>query len=178
MNEHFLKSGDDIFLGYIETENIIVSNVPEQNLVDRIINQGDSNLISNIPPSDKFTFGIDDSVPDEQSIFRDGNRYYVKKGADTFEFDLLDRDSIFRYIKSAEELTNSIVTAPMPGSIVDVLVENGQKVKKGQKIMIIEAMKMETTLVAEIDGIVCDLLKQKGDRIDADLLLFRISKEN
>ena len=46
------------------------------------------------------------------------------------------------------------LTAPMPGSVVSVLVSIGDVVKKGQPLIIMEAMKMEHTIVAPLDGVV------------------------
>jgi 3-methylcrotonyl-CoA carboxylase alpha subunit len=50
-----------------------------------------------------------------------------------------------------------LVRAPMHGKVLDILVENGAQVARGQRVAIIEAMKMEHTLVAPIDGVVADI---------------------
>ncbi len=59
------------------------------------------------------------------------------------------------------------VTAPMPGTILDVKVSNGDSVSKGQVIMILEAMKMENDIVAPCDGSVTSLLAKKGDTVNS-----------
>ncbi len=62
--------------------------------------------------------------------------------------------------------------APMPGVISTVAVASGQSVKAGDVLLSIEAMKMETALHAERDGVLADVLVKVGDQIDAkDLLL-------
>jgi pyruvate carboxylase len=63
------------------------------------------------------------------------------------------------------------VPAPMPGLVVSVAVKLGDVVVKGQKLMTLEAMKMETTLYAEQDGKVADLLVKPGTPVEAGELL-------
>jgi biotin carboxyl carrier protein len=59
------------------------------------------------------------------------------------------------------------VSAPMPGTILDVKVSNGDSVKKGQVIMVLEAMKMENDIVAPCDGKVTSVLVKKGDSVNS-----------
>jgi pyruvate carboxylase len=64
------------------------------------------------------------------------------------------------------------VGAPMPGVISTVAVATGQEVKQGDVLLSIEAMKMETALHAEKDGVIAEVLVKAGDQIDAkDLLI-------
>ncbi len=58
------------------------------------------------------------------------------------------------------------LTAPMPGKVVAVRVEAGADVKKGQPLVIVEAMKMEHTIIAPRDGIVADVRARVGDQVD------------
>ena len=57
------------------------------------------------------------------------------------------------------------VIAPLPGLIREVLVAEGDQVKKGQKIMVLEAMKMENEINADSDGMITSLLVAKGDSV-------------
>lgn len=59
------------------------------------------------------------------------------------------------------------VAAPMPGTILDVKVNNGDTVSKGQVIMILEAMKMENDIVASCDGTITSVLVKKGDQVNS-----------
>ena len=63
------------------------------------------------------------------------------------------------------------VVSPMPGSILAVNVTNGQTVRAGEVLMILEAMKMENDIVAPCDGIVKQVLVTKGTTVDTDQLL-------
>ena len=60
------------------------------------------------------------------------------------------------------------VTAPMPGTILNVKVTAGQSVKKGDVICVLEAMKMENDIPAPRDGVVASVNVQKGASIGAN----------
>ena len=64
--------------------------------------------------------------------------------------------------------------APMPGLILDVLVNEGQKVEKDDKLIVLEAMKMENILKAEGEGIVKSIKLKKGDKVDKNQVLIEL----
>lgn len=63
------------------------------------------------------------------------------------------------------------VVSPMPGTILKVNVSQGQAVKAGDVLLVLEAMKMENDIVAPADGVVKQLLVQKGSTVDTDQIL-------
>jgi len=63
------------------------------------------------------------------------------------------------------------VTAPMPGTILGVKVNPGDSVKKGQVLLILEAMKMENEIVAPVDGTIATVNVSKGTSVNAGDLL-------
>ena len=72
---------------------------------------------------------------------------------------------------SLNEVSNSIensemINAPMQGLIVDVKVETGQKVKAGDEVVILEAMKMENPIVAPKDGTILEIKVSKGSTVN------------
>ena len=60
------------------------------------------------------------------------------------------------------------VTAPMPGTVLNVKVTQGQSVKKGDILIILEAMKMENEITAPRDGVVSQIVAAKGAAVDTD----------
>lgn len=72
--------------------------------------------------------------------------------------------------------TASSLRAPMPGTVLTVLVETGQRVEKGQPLLKLEAMKMEHTIRAAADGVVEAIYYTAGDRVDADAQLLKIGQ--
>ncbi len=74
--------------------------------------------------------------------------------------------------RKAEPGNDGHVGAPMPGVVSTLAVTTGQSVKAGDVLLSIEAMKMETAMHAERDGVVAEVLVKAGDQIDAkDLLI-------
>ncbi len=66
------------------------------------------------------------------------------------------------------------VAAPMPGAVVGVAVSKGEEIAAGQKLVTLEAMKMETTLYAEKAGRIADVLTKVGTQVKAGELLIRM----
>jgi pyruvate carboxylase len=66
------------------------------------------------------------------------------------------------------------IAAPMPGLVVTIAVQPGDVVTKGQKLAVLEAMKMETVLCAPCDGCVAELLVKPGVQVEAGDLLVRL----
>ena len=69
------------------------------------------------------------------------------------------------------------IGAPMPGLIVTVAVKPGDAVKKGDKILSLEAMKMETTVYAEQDGTLSEVLVSPGSPVEAGELIARYGED-
>ena len=63
------------------------------------------------------------------------------------------------------------ITAPMPGTILKVNVANGQAVKKGDVLMVLEAMKMENEIMAPADGTVASVNVNAGASVEAGTVL-------
>lgn len=63
------------------------------------------------------------------------------------------------------------ITSPMPGTILKLNVVEGQAVKAGDVVLILEAMKMENEIVAPCDGTIKQLLVSKGSTVDTDQIL-------
>ena len=63
------------------------------------------------------------------------------------------------------------VCSPMPGTILSVNVQNGSAVKKGDVLMILEAMKMENEIMAPCDGTITSVNTSKGSSVESGTLL-------
>ncbi|MDJ0646866.1 MAG: acetyl-CoA carboxylase biotin carboxyl carrier protein subunit, partial [Flavobacteriaceae bacterium] len=66
------------------------------------------------------------------------------------------------------------IKAPMPGLIVSVDVQEGQQVKEGDTVVVLEAMKMENALVSPGEGIIQQVFVNSGDKVDKNQLLIEI----
>ena len=74
-------------------------------------------------------------------------------------------------VEAAPAATSTTITSPMPGSILDVKVNVGDKVTFGQTLAILEAMKMENDIPATVDGEVAEIRVKKGDVVETDSVL-------
>jgi len=70
------------------------------------------------------------------------------------------------------------IKAPMPGKIIKVLVEERQKVKAGDPLIILEAMKMEHVIAAPMNGVINDVLSAVGEMVSDESILINMSEEN
>ena len=82
-------------------------------------------------------------------------------------------------VKKEEKKDNIIegsvdVVAPIQGNVINILVKVGQKVKKGDLLLLIEAMKLENEVNAHMDGEVVEILVSKGQSVSTNELLVRI----
>ena len=76
-----------------------------------------------------------------------------------------------------EDLAGGRLTAPMPGRVTRLLVEEGNAVRRGQPLMVIEAMKMEHTIVAPADGMVGRVQFKVGDMVEEGAELIRLAAD-
>jgi 3-methylcrotonyl-CoA carboxylase alpha subunit len=76
-----------------------------------------------------------------------------------------------------DEVNTGSLAAPMPGSVIQVLVEEGQQVEQGAPLMILEAMKMEHTITAPYAGQVASIRYRVGEQVQEGVELLVISEE-
>ena len=76
--------------------------------------------------------------------------------------------------KTLAEIGEGELNAPMPGKILEVMVEEGDEVELGQPVAILEAMKMENELTAPIAGTVTTLAVKGGDSVEKSALILEI----
>lgn len=76
---------------------------------------------------------------------------------------------------SAPATGGKAITSPLPGVIISVDVKEGSVVKRGQKVAVIEAMKMENDILADVDGTVTAVHVSKGDTVAEDAKIVTIA---
>ena len=79
-------------------------------------------------------------------------------------------------VKQAADMSRFLLS-PMPGLLVSLNVEEGQAVKAGQELAVIEAMKMENSMRAESDSLVAKVLVEAGSTLEVDQPILEFSKE-
>ena len=76
--------------------------------------------------------------------------------------------------QEGEEDREGRYRSPMPGKILKIFVKEGERVKKGQSLLILEAMKMEHTITAQTRGDVKKISGQEGEQVESDSVLIEI----
>ena len=100
------------------------------------------------------------------------NRLFVSYEGNSFEAELIKED-----LKTEDKDKGGKISAPMHGIIRDLFVSVGDKVKKNQVILILEAMKMQHEIIASTDGEISDIYTKIGEQVSADADLLNINKE-
>jgi 3-methylcrotonyl-CoA carboxylase alpha subunit len=106
------------------------------------------------------------------SGFRDENRVVVFYEGQAYEFALSSRGT-----GTSHGLHDGEIEAPMPGKVTAVEVSAGEKVAKGQRLLTLEAMKMEHALTAPFDGTVSELNANPGGQVTEGQLLVKVEAE-
>ena len=98
-----------------------------------------------------------------------GDVYEVESTQDT-------QASIFNRVKKEkiEDSGKCVITAPLPGTIYGVKVNKGEKVREGQSLIKLIAMKMENDIIAKRSGIVKEIKVKKNDSVSKDDILIVI----
>ena len=105
-------------------------------------------------------------------IERQGMQWYLHGQAGDLQITELPRYPV----SSNDELAGGL-TAPMPGAVLATAVNLGDKVSKGDLLIILEAMKMEHRITAPMDGIITELHVDTGDQVENGQLLVTLNQE-
>ena len=97
-----------------------------------------------------------------------GDTWWIHIGGHTFCIDHVEPGA-------ADDDEGSGLSAPMPGKVLQVLVEVGQIVEPGQPLMILEAMKMEHRIIASQEGTVSAINFSEGDQVQQGSALLELS---
>ena len=101
------------------------------------------------------------------------SKLYVS--ADTLAFELTKCDTL--NTSNIQSASSGSVTAPMHGKLVEVCVKSGVFVTRGDRVAVLEAMKMQHELIAEISGVVTDIFAEKDTQIALNDLILEIQPE-
>lgn len=107
--------------------------------------------------------------------------YTVKVNGNTYKIDIeTELDGLIKEmgLSLGNASVEDEINAPMPGLILEVAIAEGDSVKKGDFLCVLEAMKMENTLTAPRDGIIKSIKISKGDTVDKGMLLIELEKDD
>jgi len=134
----------------------------------RVTIDGKSHRVSLAPSGDdRLQIGLDDETYFAR-VSRLGDLLSATTPRGRYEMRLVDP---FHY-EPTDSLPDARLTALMPGRVVKVMAKAGDTVKKGQALMILEAMKMEHTIVSPREGVIERAAYKENDLVPADAVLF------
>lgn len=145
---------------------------------------------------DKYSFTIDDNKlkyeikkisKNEYKLSSENNSFnihtfmyrddaYINIAGEVYKVTELDEDNI-DFISEMKSQGVEEIVSPMPGSVVKVLVKEGDNVTSGDGLIIVEAMKMESTLYSTISGKVTKVGTKDGEQVSADDILIIVENE-
>ena len=151
-NITFLLDGDEIFVEYklINKNKFLVFN-SEAEVVDI---------------DDKYIDLVFDGVRVKSRISEDAEFILVHIPSGDVSFEVKPRFSM-----PGLEVQAGGLVAPMPGKVVDLKVKKGSKVKSGETLVILEAMKMEHSIKASEDGVISDIFIKENDQVENGAVL-------
>ncbi len=99
------------------------------------------------------------------------------RGVETKAFVYTESEAAYARLMPAKKAadTGKQVLCPMPGLVVSIAVKEGQEVKAGETVAVVEAMKMENVLRAEIDGTVKKINAKPGDSLAVDAVILEFA---
>jgi propionyl-CoA carboxylase alpha subunit len=141
-------------------------------------NKGLRHLASDWQPGNPLWTGTINSHPVAVQVRTVPNGFALSyRGVETKAYVYTEREARYARLMPAKKVadTGKQVLCPMPGLVVSIAVKVGQEVKAGETVAVVEAMKMENVLRAEIDGTVKKINAKLGDSLAVDAVILEFA---
>ena len=135
-------------------------------------------LESDWKPGEPLWGGTIDSKPVAVQVRTIANGFALSyQGVETRAYVYTEREAAYARLMPVKQAadTGKLVLCPMPGLVVSIAVKEGQEVKAGETVAVVEAMKMENVLRAEIDGTVKKINAKPGDSLAVDAVILEFA---
>ena len=135
-------------------------------------------LRSNFAPGMPVWSGHIDNVPVAMHVRAITNGFELAyRGIEVKAFVYTEREAHYAHLMPAKKLSGSekSIRCPMPGLVVSIAVSEGQEVKAGETLAVVEAMKMENILRAERDGTIKRIRVKPGDSVAVDAVIMEFA---
>ncbi len=139
---------------------------------------GVRHLQSDWKPGDPLWSGTIDSAPVAIQVRPLANGFNLSfRGVETKAFVYTESEAAYARLMPVKKAADSgkHVRCPMPGLVVSIAVTQGQEIKAGETLAVVEAMKMENVLRAEIDGTVKKIHVKQGDSLAVDAVILEFA---
>jgi propionyl-CoA carboxylase alpha chain len=139
---------------------------------------GVRHLQSDWKPGDPIWTGTINSKPVAVQVRTIPNGFALSyRGVEAKAYVYTEQEAAYARLMPATKVadTGKLVLCPMPGLVVSIAVKEGQEVKAGETVAVVEAMKMENVLRAEIDGTVKKINAKPGDSLAVDAVILEFA---
>ncbi len=142
----------------------------------RVVIDGSAELVdARFLDAETMTLLLDGASYDAGVSLSDGTARVYQQGRDRLVEVLDERRLRQRQLGPRErEGSAGVITAPMPGKVVRLLVAEGDQVTARQPVVVVEAMKMENELFAPRDGVITQVAVCEGDNVEAGAVLVAV----
>ena len=156
-----LKCADQQLLLHVQTDHDqLIAMLCDQQVKIKILAIQDTQIIYDV-----------DGIRRKLSYVLDQNQLYL----DTANGNLIIENSTYAEPEAVEVIGDGKIRAPMDGAIVNLLVNAGDTVTKGQTLLILEAMKIQQQIKSDVDGVVDELIGQVGQQVKKRQLLLNVA---
>ncbi|WP_420854613.1 acetyl/propionyl/methylcrotonyl-CoA carboxylase subunit alpha [Sneathiella marina] len=162
-------TGHDDFVFSVGDEDVTIIAYYEKSGFRLALPTGDVQAFGSLLPDGTLSVTLGDrkfsaavaTIGSKLVVMNAGRQVEIQQVIDDFE-------------NTGSESGAGVVSAPMPGKVIQLFTEPGAAVAKGDPLIVMEAMKMEHTLVAAADGVISDIFHEIGDQVDEGALLINI----
>jgi len=130
-----------------------------QNIRKVTLRTMESGILQLVIDGHTLEFYISNDKKGQGYVSFDGHLFKVKR------HDMLVEEEVFGSLDSGGK-DQGVIVSPMPGKVIKINVKNGQKVKKGDVLLVVEAMKMENNIIAPKDGEIETVKVNAGEMVD------------
>jgi len=128
-----------------------------------------------------FSFSVNNKICQIEIDFNESGSSFISLDGFSHEIEVTNETKMLlqKYLSESSSAVHKSakLKAPMPGMVVKILKDEGQHVEKGEKIIILEAMKMENSLSSPITGIIKSIKVREGIAVEKDAFLAEIEAE-
>ena len=133
--------------------------------------------VEQVSPDVSISFNVNNQIIKSLAVIESNVLYHALQSADTAIF-LSSINQLVVTDDGGDGSAGGLVTAPLHGRVIDVFVKVGDKVAEGQKLAIVEAMKMQHEIFSEVEGNVVDVRIVSDQQVSVNDLMIEIVEEN
>jgi biotin carboxyl carrier protein len=169
------------YLATVEGEEYRMEVQPVGGDLYKVIINGDKEVLLDVRRHGCCIYSVLNGGESYEVDVDDGPKggYSVLVKGEHFHIDIMDemQKKLLSIVGEGAGAASGEVSTAMPGQVVKVLVKEGQQVKQGEPLVILEAMKMENEFKATVDGIVKTVKVKEGDTVEANFVLVELEPQ-